>query len=113
MFIFRLTPYNNKHIFISQATSKPRRLLSATDGANANPNESKEIDMDNLTQDAPQVKTPVTSAVFDLSPAAELGRGRAIARLQRLVKRDAKRGDYGLANKWLDAIQTLETINHV
>ena len=69
--------------------------------------------MDNLTQDAPQVKTPVTSAVFDLSPAAELGRARAIARLQRLVKRDAKRGDYGLANKWLDAIQTLETINHV
>jgi len=57
-------------------------------------------------------KLPITSAVFDLSPAAEAGRSRAIARLQRLVKRDAKRGNYDLVNKWLDGIQTLETINH-
>jgi len=68
--------------------------------------------MQNLTHDAPEVKRPVISAVFDLSPAAAEGRRRAINRLQRLVKRDAKRGNFDLVNKWLDSIQTLETINH-
>lgn len=55
---------------------------------------------------------PVKSSVFDLSPAAANGRTKAIARLQRLVKRDAKRGNYTLVNKWLDSIQSLETMNH-
>lgn len=64
--------------------------------------------MGNLTTHTAQVKT----SVFDLSPAADTGRAKAIARLQRLVKRDAKRGNFTLVNKWLDSIQTLETINH-
>jgi len=64
--------------------------------------------MQNLTPNPAQVKT----SVFDLSPAAEMGRAKAIARLKRLVKRDAKRGNYTLVNRWLDSIQTLETINH-
>lgn len=68
--------------------------------------------MGNLAHTPHNVKRPVTSAVFDLSPAADEGRQRAIARLKRHVKRDAKRGKYDLVNKWLDAIQSLETINH-
>lgn len=68
--------------------------------------------MANLNTTPEQVNPPVTSAVFDLSPAAEAGRTRAIARLKRLVKRDAKRGNFDLVNKWLDSIQTLETVNH-
>ena len=89
--------------------TKPRRLLQVTNGANVQTKrESEVVDMQNLTTHAAQVKT----SVFDLSPAAEMGRAKAIARLQRLVKRDAKRGNYDLVNRWLDSIQTLETINH-
>lgn len=44
---------------------------------------------------------------------AERGRQRAIARLQRLVKRDAKRKRYDQVNHWLDMIQELETINDI
>lgn len=64
--------------------------------------------MQNLTPNP----EPVKSSVFDLSPAASNGRAKAIGRLKRLVKRDAKRGNYTLVNKWLDSIQSLETINH-
>lgn len=68
--------------------------------------------MSNVSVTPEPVNRPVTSAVFDLSPAAQAGRERAINRLKRLVRRDAKRGNYDLVNKWLDAIQTLETSNH-
>lgn len=68
--------------------------------------------MSNVALSPERVNRPVTSAVFDLSPEAERGRQRAIARLKRHVKRDAKRGNYDLVNKWLDAIQNLETSNH-
>lgn len=68
--------------------------------------------MSNLALSSEHVNRPVTSAVFDLSPAAQAGRERAINRLKRFVRRDAKRGNYDLVNKWLDAIQTLETSNH-
>jgi len=49
------------------------------------------------------------SMLLELSPVAERGRKKAIERLKRHVKRDAKRKRYDLVNKWLDAIQTLET----
>ena len=48
-----------------------------------------------------------------LPEQAEKGRQRAISRLQKLVKRDAKRKRYEQVNHWLDMIQELETINDV
>lgn len=44
---------------------------------------------------------------------AEKGRQKAIARLQKLVKRDARRKNYDQVNHWLDMIQELETINDI
>lgn len=68
--------------------------------------------MSNVALSPEPVNRSGYSAVFDLSPAADAARERAINRLKRLVRRDAKRGNYDLVNKWLDAIQNLETSNH-
>lgn len=52
-------------------------------------------------------------ATQTLSPVAERGRQKAIERLQKLVKRDAKRRQYEKVNQWLDMIQALETMDDI